>query len=167
MIEVAATLSRAVPPFGLYAALSRHDASIHGSGIAIAQHRGELVVRADRAPFLPRSVLVHGHRAAIGRPVERAIAPSSRLAADLVVVRFTGGLDGPIGDRFRAELERQLAAIGGGGITVGRPGFVTVHGQKIRGFAVEVRCATEVGLELQRRGLGGKRSMGCGVFFPC
>lgn len=167
MIEIAASLSRRVPPFGLYAALSRHDASIHGSGTAIAQRRGELVVRAVSAPSLPRSVLVHGARAAIGQPVQRAIAPSSRLAADLVVVRFTGGMVGPIGDRFRAELERQLAAIGGGEIAVGRPGVVAVHGQKIRGFAVEVRCAPEVGVALQQRGLGGKRSMGCGVFFPC
>ncbi len=167
MIEIAAPISRAVHPFGLYAALSRHDASIHGSGIAIAQHRGQLVIRADRPPPLPSCVVVHGTRATIGRAVERAIAPSGHLAAEIVVVRFTRGLPRDLLVRFRAEVERQLAALGGGDVIVGQQRGVSVHGQTIWGCSIDVRCAPEVGRELQRRGIGGKRSMGCGVFFPC
>lgn len=167
MIEVAAPMSATVAPFGLYGALSRHDAAIHGAGLAIAQHRGHLVIRADRPPSLPRQVVVNGRRAAIGPATARPIAPSSHLAAALVVIRFTGGLPSDVADRFRAEVTRQLAALGGGDVVVGAPGAVTVHRQVIRGYAVSVRCAPDVGLALQQRGIGGKRSMGCGVFFPC
>lgn len=114
---------------------------------------------------------IAGHRVRIGNPTVEPLVPAAILDARIVVIRLTNGLPKPFDaevfqTRFLAEARRQLVAldIRGELAIIGRQ-RIAVGGQRVVGCSL--RCAglsAEHSLVLQASGLGGKRTMGCGIF---
>jgi CRISPR-associated protein Cas6 len=122
---------------------------------------------------------IGGHAAVVGVPNVQALVPAATLDARLVVIKLTevprhehaelgrSTLDvTAIAERYRGEIERQLAAL-----EIARPfelrgrQSLTVGGRRVVGYSVRVQELTaEESLRLQAAGLGGKRRMGCGIF---
>jgi CRISPR-associated protein Cas6 len=105
-----------------------------------------------------------GRSVTLGAPTVRAMEQVSRLSAR--VVTFKHALDE---EAFRASARRFLDELmeGMGTLRVGRRRIVTISGQKVVGFALEVSDLTPEGSTLlQEKGLGGRRHMGCGLFLP-
>jgi len=119
---------------------------------------------------------VRGATLALGAPMVRPLEPAPSLDARLVVIKLTrvprrsdGTLDTTtMQERFVAEAERQLTLLGIARRieTAGRRS-ITIAGRRVLGYSVRVAALDpEESLLLQVNGLGGKRTMGCGVFRP-
>lgn len=159
-----------VEPFALYGALSTALPEIHGAGLGLAQRGRFLVVRGKDAPRLPVEVRVNGRAVRLTFVDRVPLRPAPRLLSPIVVVKTTGcGSSSPdFAARVGTELDRQLAAIAPSAkatVGTGRP-TVRVHGRHVVGVPVTVDCRPDDSIAIQAAGLGGKRSMGCGVFFP-
>lgn len=116
---------------------------------------------------------VAGHAVEIGAPTVHALAPVASLDARLVVIRLTGGVPKPFDrnlfeTRFIAESHRQLIKHGiRGDLELSGRASLRVGGRRVIGYAVRVHgLSADDSLGLQRVGLGGKRTMGCGLFRP-
>ena len=180
--------------YALYAALSRAVQALHGAAWMTVHNIPGKLVKPDTLNLEGRTSLrlripvervataiglagaeldVAGHRLALGAPVVHQLKPAAVLDARLVVIKLTGGPGKPFDRasfeaRFLAEANRQLSRIGvtGQAELRGR-GRLTVGGRRVIGCAVRVSNLTpEHSLLLQIHGLGGKRTMGCGVFRP-
>lgn len=127
-------------------------------------------------PLAGASLNLQGSKLVLGAPSIRALAPAAALDARIVIIKLTkrtrksdGSLDvDALREGFEAEARRQLDALG-----IGRPLTVTgrrsmaVQGRRVIGFSVRVtELEPEESLHLQIDGIGGKRTMGCGVFRP-
>jgi len=120
-----------------------------------------------------------GSALVLGAPSVRALQPRPSLDARTVLLKLTSPptresdeegrtvLDnGAMAERYRAELHRQLKALGieSAPELCGRRS-VTVGGKRIVGYSVRVSgLSADQSLALQAQGLGGKRRMGCGIF---
>ncbi len=105
-----------------------------------------------------------GRRVTLGAPTVRALEPLPRLSAR--VVTFKHSLDE---ETFHATAQRAFLELTGDSCSarVGRRRIVTVAGNKVVGFALELAdLKPEASLLLQEKGLGGRRHMGCGLFLP-
>ncbi len=180
--------------YQLYGALSRAIPEVHGAdwigihGIAgkrletgelAIDARGVLRVRvpAERLPTLlaltGTTIEIGGHPVEIGAPTVHALTPVATLDSRLVVIRLTGGVPKPFDrnvfeSRFVTESQRQLVKheIRGDLELSGRDSM-RVGGQRVIGYAVRVHgLSPDHSLKLQTVGLGGKRTMGCGLFRP-
>lgn len=180
--------------YALYGALSRVIPDIHGaSWIGIHGISGRLLksdvltlgamsvlrVRVPAAKILELLALtgvtleLSGHLVELGAPTVHELAPVSVLDARLVLIRLTGGIPKPFDQaeferRFVAEARRQLAGHGvRGDLELSGRKSLRVGGQRLLGHAVRVLgLSTDDSLKLQICGLGGKRTMGCGLFRP-
>jgi len=180
--------------YALYSALSGCLPSIHGADwIAIhgfsgwvldaetmvLESAGVLRVRvpaqriAELLALVGTTLEVAGHRIQIGAPTVHALPPVAVLDARLVVIRLTGGIAKPFDRavferRFLAEARRQLAALGiCGELELSGRQSLRVAKQRILGHSVRVfGLSMDDSLKLQVLGLGGKRTMGCGIFRP-
>lgn len=180
--------------YQLYGALSRAIPAVHGAdwiGIhGIAGKRldsGELAidVRATLRVRIPQTQIaallaltgttieVSGSSVEIGAPTVHALTPVATLDARLVVIRLTGGIPKPFDhdvfeSRFIAECHRQLTEHGiRGDLELSGRRSLRVGGRRLIGYAVRVHgLSPDHSLELQARGVGGKRTMGCGLFRP-
>ena len=179
--------------YALYGALSRAIPAVHGAdwiaihGIAAKQadatltfeRAGRLRIRvpSDRIGELlvlaGSSIEVAGHRVEIGVPTVHPLLPAAILDARLVVIRLTGGIPKPFDNeayerRFLAEARRQLAALGTTGeLVISGRQCLRVGGQRVIGCSVRVGgLSSDDSIKLQIEGIGGKRTMGCGVFRP-
>lgn len=156
-------------PFALYGALSRAVPAAHRAGWAIApcHLRSGFVIRGVEIAPDPRMVSIGGRDIPV-RIVETAeLRPTRELWSPIVVIKLTNMPDNAA--TFRATIARHVrercTAIGVEHTELGAEREVRVHGRRVRGF--EVRARTEnptAGSRLLAEGLGGKRSMGCGVF---
>lgn len=180
--------------YALYGALSRALPALHrAEWVGIQSIPGRLVgpetidvqsgsfvrvrVPADKITTLlalaGATIEIQGSAIRLGAPSVHMLRPVAALDAQLVVIRLTGGVGHPFDrarfdERFAAEANRQLARIGVTGELVlrGRRS-IQVGGRRIIGHAVGVTgLSAEHSLLLQVRGLGGKRTMGCGLFRP-
>jgi CRISPR-associated protein Cas6 len=180
--------------YALYGALSRLIPAVHGAtwigihGIAAKLARpeelalepmGMLRIRVPTEKIggllaLAGATLeVAGRRICVGAPTVHALIPAAALDARLVVIRFTGGISKPFDreafdKRFIAEAQRQLLEheIRGDLELCGRQNL-SVGAQRVIGHSVRVLgLSPDDSLKLQIHGLGGKRTMGCGVFRP-
>lgn len=192
--------------YALYGAVSRLVPAIHGacwiaihglSGWRVADDLlmlgpvGTLGIRvpADRIgallPLAGATLEVVGYRVELGAPTVHALVPVSALDAQLVVIRFTGGLpgrrtgelpdglaelldDAKLERRFMVEARRQLDVRGiRADLELRGRRSLRVCGQRLLGFAVRaLGLSASDSLALQVGGLGGKRVMGCGIFRP-
>lgn len=136
-----------------------------------------LRVPADKIPMLLAlagvTIEVQGKPIQLGAPSVHGLRPRAALDARLVVIRLTGGVGRPFSraafdERFAAEANRQLTGIGvTGELTLRGRGSIEVGGRRIIGHAVGVTgLSAEHSLLLQVHGIGGKRTMGCGLFRP-
>lgn len=181
----------------LYSALSRVLPEIHQShwcavhplsgrivGDALVLHKGsQLVLRvpAGRIPILLKlagqRLSLGGDSLRVGAPSIRQVMPAAELKSLRVAIRLTEVPRRPDGvlDRIKMaslveeELKRQLQALGvSAQVQMGRRLRLTVAGRAFVAWQVTLRgLSDDDSLVIQRRGLGGKRSMGCGVFAPC
>jgi|JI10StandDraft_1071094.scaffolds.fasta_scaffold18041_4 CRISPR-associated protein Cas6 len=179
--------------YALYGALSRAQPDLHGQawlGVHSIPGRlkdGDLDLStgsylrlripteriAALLPLAGATLEVHGRPVTLGAPTIHALRPVAALDAHLVVIRLTNGVKRPFdkdefNQRFAAEAQRQLDRLGvKGEFALRGRRSITVGGQRIMGHAVGVTGLTaEHSLLLQIHGLGGKRSMGCGLFRP-
>lgn len=180
--------------YALYGALSRAVPALHGtSWLAVHPIPGRLtgsgsldlagssqlrlrlpVEQIGQVISLTGAVLdVAGSRLELGPPTVQQLHPAAVLDARLVVIKLTEGPSKPFDraafeQRFLAEAHRQLARHGIVGVAEIRGrGRITVSGRQVIGYAVRVSALSpEHSIALQIHGLGGKRSMGCGVFRP-
>lgn len=180
--------------YALYGALSRLIPSIHGAdwiaihGISGSPQNAEVLtlastsalrVRAPAAKIAELLVLtgatleLAGQQVELGAPTVHELAPVSVLDARLVVIRLTGGIPRPFDRaeferRFVAEAQRQLVAHGvRGDLELSGRQSLGVGGQRVVGHSVRVLgLSADDSLKLQTCGLGGKRTMGCGIFRP-
>lgn len=179
--------------YALYGALSRAIPSIHGAdwiaihGIAAKQEDANLTLaRAGRLrirvpserigellALAGTSIEISGRPVEIGAPTVHPLIPAAILDARLVVIRLTGGIPKPFDNeaferRFLAEARRQLAALGTtGDLVISGRQSVRVGGQRVIGCSVRVGgLSSDDSINLQIAGIGGKRTMGCGVFRP-
>lgn len=140
---------------------------------------------AERIPdvllLAGHSLDVGGCRLHVGVPTVHALKPAASVDAQMVSIKLTDAprrshptLDRPTLDvsafaaRYEAEIRRQLLTLG-----IERPfrlcgrQSLTVGGRRIVGFSVRVTTLTDdESVRLQAQGLGGKRTMGCGIFRP-
>ncbi len=147
--------------------------------------RLKLRLPAERIPMvLPlagQRLGLHGSHLRLGAPSVSPLSPSSSLDARCVHVRLTKAPrieNSDLGRRtldlermaegVRAELERQLSALGATGqVELHGKRIVTVRAQRLVGFSVRISSLDpEPSLAVQANGLGGKRAMGCGIFRP-
>lgn len=182
--------------YALYGALCRQLPAVHAQGwLGVHPLRGRavagsfflgqrpsLVLRlpATQIPAvlpLAGQVLQIGDRTLhVRMPFVRPLTPSAVLESRLVSIRLTtvpykadGSLDkDAMAAAFREELGRQLERLGvTAPIELGSHRQVTVGGRRVVGWAVRLTELSSAGsLRVQAFGLGGKRTMGCGVFVP-
>jgi CRISPR-associated protein Cas6 len=179
--------------YALYGAVSRAIPSVHGAnwiaihGIAAKQadtnltleRAGRLRIRvpSDRIGELlalaGTSIEIAGCALEIGAPTVHPLVPAAILDARLVVIRLTGGIPKPFDNelferRFLAEGRRQLVALGvAGELVISGRQSLRVGGQRVIGCSVRVGgLSSDDSIKLQIDGIGGKRTMGCGVFRP-
>ena len=181
--------------YPLFSALCRAVPSLHADprvgvhpiggrrsspGVLTLGERSRLRLRLPTEGLAPyvglagTTIEVGGHRLDVGVPRVEAIEPAASLASRLVV--FRGPLE-PAG--FEASVRRQLAARGVGGeprfvpsaqaAWVGQPKrrVLKIKDKRVVGYALRLTGLTAAeSLDVQERGLGGRRRFGCGVFVP-
>ncbi len=179
--------------YALYGALSRALPSVHGAdwiaihGIAAKradasltlERAGRLRIRVpsnrigDLLALAGTSIEIGGRPVEIGAPTVHPLVPAAILDARLVVIRLTGGIPKPFDNeaferRFLAEARRQLVTIGvAGDLVISGRQSLRVGGQRVIGCSVRVGgLSPDDSIKLQVEGIGGKRTMGCGVFRP-
>lgn len=110
-----------------------------------------------------RRLLVSGTTLLAGTTSVEALKPSPVLYARIVTTR-----NGEDPDRFDAEVAKQLAALEvRGSVVRGNRRVVRIHHKKVIGHELLVsELSPDESIRLQEEGLGGRRKMGCGVFFP-
>jgi CRISPR-associated protein Cas6 len=180
--------------YALYGALSRAVPAIHGAdwigihgfgGTRVdietfsLEQRGVLRLRVqpDKIGVLlclvGATIEVFGHPVQIGPPRVHALVPAATLDARLVVIRLTGGVPRPFDAtvfeaRFVAEAQRQLVKLGAHAeLELSGRQSLRVGGQRVIGYSMRAHgLSPEDSLRLQCVGIGGKRTMGCGLFRP-
>ena len=175
----------------LYSAITRYVPSLHTvswlgieliSGIpwekgliALPRRNGSLRLRLP-ADKLAQALLLAGARLELdsyalrlGIPLARPLVPASSLYARIVTIKkFIEP------EPFLAAAQRQLIQLGinstpelpSDGHTRSRR-IITIHGHKIVGFSLATHgLSEEDSIKLQTHGIGGRRTMGCGIFNP-
>lgn len=123
-----------------------------------------------------KQIEVKGQLVMVGPPSIHPLDPAPVLDARVVAIKLTGGARphdrtfdrDDFARRFLAEAKRQLdrAGVTGEIELRGRASF-EVGGQRLIGYAVRVaQLSEEHSVALQVTGIGGKRTMGCGLFRP-
>lgn len=177
----------------LYSALSRLLPDVHkANGIAVHPVRGtqiggrqlslndrsRLVLRTDTdsvgklIQLAGKQLSIAGSGVRIGVPQVWALQPATTLRSRLVIIKVK---DAPTAadlteDIFTAALRRQLDALEVSNeviVTIGKRRTLRIKDKEVVGYEVILEGLTaEESLNIQERGLGGRRHMGCGVFVP-
>lgn len=177
--------------YRLYSAVSRLLPVMHAqNGVAIHPIRGQqignrmislrpdsrLVVRASDSQ-IPQLIALAGKQIGMGRttlragvPQVRALTPAPALRSRLVVIKVSdvpnaADLDK---DNFGQAVRRQLDALGLSSetiLTIGKRRTLRIKDKEVVGYEVILEGLTaEESLDVQEKGIGGRRHMGCGVF---
>lgn len=178
--------------YALYAAITRQLPSLHGQtwlglellsgvpwreGIIVLPTRGaslRLRIPADHyghvLPLAGRRLDISGHTIRLGIPIARPLQSASSLYARCVTIKkFTEP------EPFLDAALRQLDALD---ITATlelpldeqgrfRRRIITIQGKHVVGFSLAAHNLNDDdSLRLQSIGIGGRRTMGCGIFNP-
>jgi CRISPR-associated protein Cas6 len=178
--------------YALYSAITRQLPALHGAtwlglellsgvpwreGIIVLPTRGaqlRLRVPADRygtlLPLAGKRLDIAGHTLRLGIPTARPLQPAPSLYARCVTIKkFTEP------EPFLDAARRQFDALGlNAALELPlddrgrfRRRVIQIHGRTVVGFSLAVHGLNdEDSIRLQARGLGGRRSMGCGHFNP-
>jgi CRISPR-associated endonuclease/helicase Cas3 len=170
--------------YGLYGAISRIIPEAHsadwlaietipgvarGDGVTQLDQQAKLKIRIpqDRVPLMlklaGKRLEVDGHAIRLGAPQIFLLNPSPTLYARIVTIK---GYTEP--ESFLDAVCRKLDELGVKGEPVLGPRRVVKVGEHIVvGFALTIHELSDEGsIILQERGMGGRRRMGCGIFFP-
>ena len=174
----------------LYAAISQFKPELHetgwlgvemisgmpaGDGLIALPRRAQLNLRipADHfgavIPLAGKRLEIEKHIIRLGIPTARPLLPSTKLYSRIVTIR--GFMETP---EFLEAANRQLSELE---ITAklelpkeDRSRFrriITVKDKKIVGFSLLAHSLSdEDSIKLQAHGIGGRRTMGCGIFNP-
>jgi CRISPR-associated protein Cas6 len=121
-------------------------------------------------PLSGKLLELDGHKIRLGIPLAKPLSPSPSLYARIVT--FKNSLDV---EKFLETANRDLAEKLGITATLEVPKetrarhrrIITIKGKKVVGFSLIIHgLSEEDSLKLQSEGLGGRRSMGCGIFNP-
>lgn len=172
--------------YALYGALSRlpvagpwlhqsEDAAIQcirghyiGQGQIKLDERSRLRLRLSAAalptvlPLAGKVIEIDGHRLRIGIPQTTLLDPAPILYAHLVTTR-----NGQDEQRFDAEVRHQLDAISAQATaTRGKRRVFRIKDKTVVAHSLLISGLTaDESIRLQQQGLGGRRKMGCGVFY--
>ena len=174
--------------YHLYAALSRTLPSLHQqNGIGIQPIRGQqignrqlslnersrLVLRTDTEgigdliQIAGKQLNVAGTNVRVGVPQVWSLCPAAALRSRLVTIKLKEGLDE---ESFQVAARRQLNQLGVSDkaiLTLGKRRTLRIKDKEVVGYEVIIEGLTaEESLDIQERGIGGRRHMGCGVFSP-
>ena len=180
----------------LYAALSQSLPAVHlATWLAVHPLPGQFVAKRLHMPsracltlripashvptLLPlagRTLQVGTASIVLGAPSIRALCPAASLRSRVVAIRLTeppsradGTLDlEQMAAQARAEMQRQLSQNRvSAQLTLGKRRSLTVSGRRFVGWAARLDGLSALdSLVVQANGIGGKRTMGCGVFVP-
>lgn len=112
---------------------------------------------------------IEGHKIRLGIPTARPLVPASSLYSRIVT--FKNSLESPkfLETANRDLLEKGIIAE----LEIPKETYsrhrriITIKGKKIVGFSlIAYKLSDEDSLRLQSEGIGGRRSMGCGIFNP-
>ena len=135
--------------------------------------RSKLLIRlpSEKVPYVysfgGKSLTIGRHKIRLGIPEMNFLQPKSRLRSHIVVIK---GYEEPNG--FLEAAKRQIEALSikadlkliSKKDGTAKPKTIKVR-QIIVGFGIEANNLSEAdSIILQKRGLGGKQKMGCGVF---
>src|SRR5262249_36758672 len=170
--------------YGLYGAISRvipesHSAdwlaietipgSARGDGVTQLDPQARLKIRIPQDHVLlmlklaGKRLELGGHAIRLGAPQIYLLKPATALYARIVTVKgFTER------EPFLDAVCRKLDELGvKGELVVGPRRVVRVGDHIVVGFALAIHELSDEGsIILQERGLGGRRRIGCGIFFP-
>ncbi len=112
---------------------------------------------------------IEGHQIRLGIPMARPLLPAPALYARIVTYKNSMDVKKFLETATRDLAEREITA------TLEIPKethsrhrrIITIKGKKIVGFSLIAHgLSDEDSIKLQSEGLGGRRSMGCGLFNP-
>lgn len=123
----------------------------------------------EAIPLAGKTLDIGGHKIRLGIPTARPLQPASSLYSRIVT--FRNSMEIP---KFLETAEKELAQKGiKATLELPKEGrsrqrrILTVKGKKIVGFSlIAHNLSDEDSIKLQSLGLGGRRSMGCGIFNP-
>ena len=170
--------------YGVYGAVSRIIPEAHsadwlaietipgvarGDGVTHLDPQAKLKIRIpqDHVPLMlklaGKRLEVDGHAIRLGAPQIYLLKPATTLYARIVTIK---GFTEP--EPFLDAVCRKLDELGvKGEPAVGPRRVVRVGNHTVVGFALAIHELSDEGsIILQERGLGGRRRMGCGIFFP-
>ena len=170
--------------YALYGALSRIVPELHeaewaaietipgiasGDGVTYLDPEARLKIRLpqEQIPNMlhltGKRIELDGHAIRLGNPQITVLTPSPQLYARIVTIK---GFTEP--EPFLEAVLRKLTGIGiSGEPAVGPRRIVRIGRQAIVGFALAIyELDAQDSLRLQQEGMGGRRRMGCGIFFP-
>jgi CRISPR-associated protein Cas6 len=170
--------------YALYSAVSRVVPEIHnarqigihpirgiyqGSGALLLAAYSRLILRLpdeEIKSYLKvagKRLTLDGHAVTVGVPEVRMLRPVTSVRSRLVTIK---GFQEP--ETFLQAAQRQLDILKvSGELLLGERKTFRVKEKQIVGFELAVSGLTvEQSLNLQEKGLGGRRRMGCGVFVP-
>jgi CRISPR-associated endonuclease/helicase Cas3 len=170
--------------YALYGAISRIIPDAHnadwlalttlkgiatGDGTLQLDSASELKIRLpqEHVPLLlklaGKRLELDGHAIRLGAPRIYLLKAAPVLYARTVTIK---GYTEP--ESFDGAIRRKLKDLGvAGEPSVGPRRVVKVGDHTIVGFAVAVsKLSDEASITLQEQGIGGRRRMGCGIFFP-
>ena len=128
-------------------------------------------------PLSGRFLNIAGGKLSVGIPQVFTLQPATALRSRIVVIKPATPMGNekssvipPTEAVFMSSARKQLSEIGVSelaNLSLGRRRTIRVHGKEIVGYEVLVDgLDAQESIELQEKGLGGKRHMGCGVFTP-
>lgn len=166
------------PGYQLFAAISTALRWAHSvDGVGFLWEPGALTVRcqADLEPAIRRlagrRLDVAGRSLVLGSPVVQPLLPCPSLAAAFVTATSSETKRCMGVHALLEYIQRKLGEVGASSVTVEADNDiieVKVATRRVFGFAVELHGLTdEQSIYVQEHGLGGRRRMGAGLFFPC
>jgi len=174
--------------YHLYGAVSRVLATLHqqnGTGIhpirgqqignrrLSLDQRSRLIFRTDTEEIggliqvAGKQLNVAGTNVRVGVPQIWTLRPAAALRSRLVTIKLKEGLDA---ESFQDAARRQLDALNvshEATLSLGKRRTLRIKDKEVVGYEVIIEGLTaEESLDLQEKGIGGRRHMGCGVFVP-
>lgn len=170
--------------YGLYGAISRIIPEAHradwlaietipgigrGDGVVQLDQQAKMKIRMpyDRIPLMlklaGKRLEIDGHAIRFGAPQIFLLRPATALYARIVTIKgfIEPGLFLDAACRQLGELGVQSEPV------VGPRRVVKIGNHTVVGFALAIHELSDEGsVVLQERGIGGRRRMGCGIFFP-